>query len=142
MQITVFGQTSATQAQDVTSVVRFNPPLEIAFDITEAEWQAAGGDVSKFQVRFYSVQLGRWVQLSTEVDPFPPRRARASVNHLTTIGLFVEKPAPQPAATPTPKPIAGGDITVSTGALALLGLLGLMLIATGAYYLRGGRQRA
>lgn len=142
--------------KNATGKVFFNPPLEIVFDINEAEWTAAGGDLSKFNIRYYNAATAEWVILPTIVDPVPTgtppvRKAKASVTHLTIFGLFLQQPTPgpgtptptiSPAVTPTKPPIPGGDASVGTEGLVLLGLLGLFLVGSGAYYLRMGRRQS
>lgn len=130
IEISVFGATG-----DISSDVRFNPPLEIGFDITDEEWEDAAGDITRFQVDYYSVTEGRWIQLSTTVDPFPPRRATGFTTHLTTFGLFVDSESTLPAPD-------GGDISLSTTVLALMGLFGLLLVGSGALYLRRAPRSA
>ncbi|MBI4329430.1 MAG: hypothetical protein HY685_06160 [Chloroflexi bacterium] len=128
---------------DITGKVFFNPPLEIVFDISEAEWTAVGGDLSQFNVRYYNPATAEWVSLATTVDPVPPRKAKAYVSHLTVFGLFRQQPTPAPLTpTATKPPIPGGDASVGTEGLVLLGLLGLLLVGSGAYYLRVGRRQS
>jgi hypothetical protein len=131
VEINVFGQTAVSGgASDITDSVRFNPPLEIGFDITDEEWETNGGFAGTYEVRFFSVQYNRWVPLAGEVDPFPPRRVTAKVTHLTSFGLFFE-PAEQAPGAPD-----GGDYSLGIGGAGLIGLFGATLIIVGFYVRR------
>lgn len=115
-------------AEDVTSRVRFNPPLVLSFDITQEEWEAAGQNPDAFQIRFFSTTLNKWISIPTTVDPFnTPIRARGTTSHLTTFALFDAPPAPAPD---------GGDFSFGAGILAVMALMGVALVGSGAYYLR------
>ena len=130
VEVDVFGLTAGTSAADITSEVRFNPPLTITFDITEAEWEAANGDTSKFEVRFFSTSENRWISLPGDVNPFVPRSVSATVTHLTTFGVFIETAT---EVAPAPE---GGDFTLGGAWLAMASALGLAFVASGLYLRR------
>ena len=132
VEINVYGQTATSGPADITDRVRFNPPLEIGFDITQEEWDAAGGDITAFEVRFFSVQENRWIVLAGTVDPFPPRRVTAIVTHLTSFGLFIE-PAEEGAGAPD-----GGDYSLGMGGAGMIAFFGVTLIILGFYVRRRG----
>jgi uncharacterized repeat protein (TIGR01451 family) len=128
------------QAQkDVTGRVRFDPPLELSFDITDQEWQEAGADPSKFQIRFFDVQSGRWIPLDTTVSELPPRQAHASVSHFTEFGLFLQPTQATPASPPTSDGEGSGAIAVLLWTALALTILGLAAIG-GYLILRGIKQ--
>ena len=132
VEINVFGGSGTSgAAADITDDVTFNPPLEIGFDITEQEWQDAGGDIHAFEVRFYSTRDERWVKLSGIVDVFStPKRVTARVTHLTRFALFYER-AEQGAGAPD-----GGDYTLGMGGAGFMALFGATLLITGFYVRR------
>ncbi len=135
VEIDVFGLTATSgDASDITGDVRFNPPLEIGFDITDEEWEANEGIAGSYEVRYFSVQENRWVALAGEVDPFPPRRVTAKTTHLTSFALFV-------ASAPVPEAPDGGDYSLGIGGAGLIGLFGATLIIVGFYVRRKAAAR-
>jgi hypothetical protein len=137
VEISVYGGTGASAgASDITDDVRFNPPLEIGFDITEEEWDANGGMAGKYEVRFYRTSQGTWINLEGTVDPFStPKRVVAYVSHLTIFGLFFE-PSEQAPGAPD-----GGDYSLGMGGAGLIGLFGATLIIVGFYVRRKANAR-
>jgi hypothetical protein len=135
VEINVFGETATSGgASDITDSVRFNPPLEIGFDITDEEWESNDGIAGTYEVRYFSVQENRWVALAGVVDPFPPRRVTAKTTHLTSFGLFFE---PAPVLGPPD----GGDYSLGNGGAGLIGLFGATLIIVGFYVRRKAAAR-
>ena len=135
VEIDVYGLTATSgDASDITGDVRFNPPLEIGFDITDEEWEANDGIAGSYEVRFFSAQENRWVALAGEVDPFPPRRVTAKTTHLTSFGLFV-------APAPVPEAPDGGDYSLGIGGAGLIGLFGATLMIVGFYVRRKAAAR-
>ncbi len=135
IEINVYGRTAISDADDITDDVGFNPPLEIGFDITDAEWDANGGMAGTYEVRFFSPSEGIWKVLDGTVDPFPPRRVTAYVAHLTSFGLFFE-PAEQAPGAPD-----GGDYSIGIGGAGLIGLFGATLVIVGFYVRRKANAR-
>ena len=132
-QISVYGHTASTEAGDITKSARFSTPLQITLGITDEVWEAAGGDITNFEVRYYGDQ-GRWVGVPGEVDPFSPRSVTVGVGHLTTFGLFYEEP--DPIAPPD-----GGDISLGMTSAGIAALFGLALVAAGFYVRRRATAR-
>jgi hypothetical protein len=135
VQISVNGATAESGAPaDITSQIRFNPPMVISFEITQEEWENAGMNPAAFQVRFYSTQFNQWFEVPTTVDPFSlPIKVQANVSHLTTFALFEVPIAPVPD---------GGDLSLGTGILFVMAALGVVLLGTGAVYIRRGSRQA
>ena len=111
-------------SDDITEEVTFNPTMTVNFEVTEAEWALAGGKTDVFVVRVWDPARNMWRVVETNTNPFD-QIAFARVSRGGDLALFRELPAPE-----------GGDIALSSSALVLILLGGLMLVGVGVILVR------
>ena len=111
-------------ADDITGEVRFNPTMTVNFEVTDSEWALAMGKTDVFIVRVSDPVHSMWRVVETNTNPFD-KFAFARVSRGGDLALFREFPAPD-----------GGDIALSSSALALILLGGLMLVGVGVVLVR------
>ncbi len=132
VEVEAYGHTAVSEPGYITDQARFTSSPAITLGITDEEWEAAAGDITYFEVRYYDDGPQRWVKLPGAVDPFSPRSITATVPRLATFGLFLEQV----------EPLDGGDVMLGTNGIALAGLFGLALVAVGFYVRRRATSRA
>ena len=112
-------------SDDITDEITFNPTITASFEITDAEWALANNDPGVFVVRVWDTQRDMWLVLETQTNPFD-RIAAAKAGRGGDFAVFRELPPPPD----------GGDFALSSSALALILLGGLMLVGVGVVLVR------
>ncbi len=111
-------------SDDITDEITFNPTISANFKVTDAEWALANNDPGVFVVRVWNTQRSMWLVVETQTNPFD-RIASAKAGRGGDFAVFRELPAPD-----------GGDFALSSNALALILLGGLMLVGVGVVLVR------
>ncbi len=125
-------------------------PITVTLNLDKADVDQvlAGGQIAILR---YDTILGQWVELNTTVD-LANRTATTKVSRFSSFALTLKAqpgavlPTATPEAiataapTPTAKPPDTGDVSPSSGLLAILALAGLMVALGGGYFLRRSRS--
>jgi beta propeller repeat protein len=119
----------------------FSPPVTLAFNFTEGEWDTVSGGQNRLVAQWYNRSTETWEEVPTTIYP-ETRSIAAEVSHFSLYALFVEVPgggaAQVVAAGNLPQPETGPD----PGYAHLVpGLLALIIVGAGAYlYYRKGNS--
>jgi hypothetical protein len=112
----------------------FSPPVTLAFNLTEEQWDTVYDGQNELQVQWYNRSAEAWEEVSTTVHP-ETRSVTAVVSHFSLYALFVEVPgggtAQVVAADTRPQPESGED---SLYVHLIPGLLALIIVGAGAYF--------
>ena len=150
------GQSFGSQVFDLevwdesgTTISRFIffRPITITLFYTNADVTLADGNPYNLVIATYDTGLGAWTPFRTIIDPVA-KTATAQVTHTSAFALLAQEPLVAPPTPPTGEgidaslltpvttpPIVGG-VTPSSGFLVGLLIVAIVLIASGAYYLR------
>lgn len=116
--------------------VSFSPPVTLAFNFTEEQWDVMSAEGDMFLVRGYSRLADAWTEVPTAVNT-ETRSVAAEVSDFQIYALFLDlsRGAGQVVASGTEPETGSGHLSEAV----IPGVLGLIIVAAGAFlYMRGG----